>query len=122
MRAATRKLPRSGKELILSTREFASDDTLRSWWCVWSTLGLLVAALAGTLVRLPFPATLAFSVLAGLLTVRLFVLFHDAHNNKNVMKAVDALRDIVEIEANNRDIPLSFYELDDETFLEMIAK
>ena len=38
------------------------------------------------------------------------------------MKAVGALRDIVEIEANNRDIPLSFYELDDETFLEMIAK
>ena len=52
----------------------------------------------------------------------LFVLFHDAHNNKNVMKAVDALRDIVEIEADNQDIPLSFYELDDETFLEMIAK
>lgn len=52
----------------------------------------------------------------------LFVLFHDAHNNKNVMKAVGALRDIVEIEADNQDIPLSFYELDDETFLEMIAK
>jgi hypothetical protein len=52
----------------------------------------------------------------------LFVLFHDAHNNKNVMKAVNALRDIVELEADNQDIPLSFYDLDDEVFLERIAK
>jgi hypothetical protein len=52
----------------------------------------------------------------------LFVLYHGAHNNKNVMKAVNALRDIVEIEADNQDIPLSFYDLDDEEFLERIAK
>ena len=52
----------------------------------------------------------------------LFVLFHDAHNNKNVMKAVDALRDIVEIEADNRDIPLEFYEMNDKAFLERVAK
>jgi hypothetical protein len=49
-------------------------------------------------------------------------IFHDAHNNKNVMKAVDALRDIVEIEADNRDIPLEFYEMNDKAFLERIAK
>lgn len=52
----------------------------------------------------------------------LFVLYRGAHNNKNVMKAVNALRDIVELEADNQDIPLSFYDLDDETFLKMIAK
>ena len=84
MRAATRTLPRSGKELILSTREFASDDTLRSWWCVWSTIGLLAAALAGTLAPLPLLATLACSVVAGLLTVRLFVLFHD-HQHRAIL-------------------------------------
>ena len=52
----------------------------------------------------------------------LLTVYNDAHNNKNVMKAVDALRDIVEIEADNRDIPLSFYYLSDEEFLGRIAK
>jgi len=49
-------------------------------------------------------------------------VFHDAHNNKNVMRAVDAIRDIVEFEAGNRNIPLSFYEMTDEEFLRRIAK
>ena len=52
----------------------------------------------------------------------LLTVFNDAHNNKNVMRAVDAIRDIVEIEADNRDIPLSFYEMTDEEFLGRIAK
>ena len=52
----------------------------------------------------------------------LLTVYNDAHNNKNVMKAVDALRDIVEIEADNRDIPLEFYEMNDKAFLERIAK
>ena len=52
----------------------------------------------------------------------LLTVYNDAHNNKNVMKAVDAIRDIVEIEAGNRNIPLSFYDLTDEEFLGRIAK
>ena len=52
----------------------------------------------------------------------LLTVFNDAHNNKNVMKAVNALREILEIEAGNPNIPLSFYEMTDEEFLGRIAK
>jgi len=52
----------------------------------------------------------------------LLTVYNDAHNNENVMRAVDAIRDIVEFEAGNRDIPLSFYEMTDEEFLGRIAK
>ena len=71
------RLPRSGKALILSTREFASDSTWRSWWYVASTLVFLAMALVGTAAPVPLAVAIACSVLAGLLTVRLFVLFHD---------------------------------------------
>jgi hypothetical protein len=53
---------------------------------------------------------------------KLLTVFKDARNNKNVMKAVNALREILEIEAGNPNIPLSFYEMTDEEFLRRIAK
>jgi len=52
----------------------------------------------------------------------LLTVFNDARNNKNVMKAVGAIREILEIEAGNPNIPLSFYYLSDEEFLGRIAK
>jgi len=68
---------RVGKELILATKPYATDQTLRSWWCVLSTTFLLIAALVGTLSHLPFFGKIGCSLLAGLLILRLFVIYHD---------------------------------------------
>lgn len=69
--------PRTGKELILATRAYAHENKLRSWFAVLSTMLLIIVSLAAT-VFVPFAlGRLFFSVLAGLLLVRMFVLYHD---------------------------------------------
>jgi len=68
---------REGKELILATKPYAIDQTLRSWWCILSTSFLLIAALVGTLWHFPFLGKIVCSLLAGLLILRLFVIYHD---------------------------------------------
>lgn len=72
---------REGKELILATKPFASDDTAKSWWYVLSTTTLLAASIAGTLLIPFFVGRLAASVLAGLLILRLFVIYHDQQHH-----------------------------------------
>jgi acyl-lipid omega-6 desaturase (Delta-12 desaturase) len=68
---------KTGPELISATKRFAKDDPLRSWWSLLSTWFLLMAALAGTLWNVSWAAKAACSVLAGLLFLRAFVLYHD---------------------------------------------
>ncbi|MFT4689016.1 MAG: omega-6 fatty acid desaturase (delta-12 desaturase) [Limisphaerales bacterium] len=68
---------RSGKELILATKPFAQDSTIRSWWCVLSTGGLLLAAMVGTILLEQLELRIASSVLAGLFALRFFVIYHD---------------------------------------------
>ncbi|MBI5774902.1 MAG: fatty acid desaturase [Verrucomicrobia bacterium] len=70
-----------GQALILATKRFATDDPRRSWWCILSTLFLLLAALAGTLWNGHLAAQAACSVLAGLLILRLFVIYHDQQHH-----------------------------------------
>lgn len=72
---------RTGPELILATKPFASDGALRSWWCILSTLFLLLASLAGALSEIPLIVRVASSVLAGLLILRLFVIYHDQQHH-----------------------------------------
>ena len=72
---------RTGRELILATRPYATDSPVRSWWHVLSTTFLLVAALAGTLSNIYGGARVACSVLAGLLILRLFVIYHDQQHH-----------------------------------------
>lgn len=68
---------RSDQEVIRASSAFAHEDRARSWFHLASTLVLLVSlqVSAGLLdnlwLRLPL------SLVAGLLTVRMFVLFHD---------------------------------------------
>ena len=38
--------PRTGHQLIVATKQFAKDDSLRSWWCILSTSFLLLSDLA----------------------------------------------------------------------------
>ena len=72
---------RTGAELILATKPFTRDSTAKSWWCFVSTASLLLAALAGTLFPWHPVVRLACSVFAGLLTLRLFVIYHDQQHN-----------------------------------------
>lgn len=77
----------TGPELIFATKRFAQDDSLRSWWCILSTGFLLVAALAGTFWDF-HPAARAFcSILAGLLILRLFVIYHDQQHHAILPKS-----------------------------------
>jgi omega-6 fatty acid desaturase (delta-12 desaturase) len=64
-------------KLIQATRQFAADRTARSWWHIISTGFLLLASLAGTLWNFHWLGRLACSVLAGLLVLRMFVIYHD---------------------------------------------
>src|SRR5882757_3618679 len=68
---------RTGKEIILATKPYAVDYPAKSWWCVLSTTLLLAASLAGTVWPFPLAVRIACSFLAGLLYLRLFVIYHD---------------------------------------------
>jgi omega-6 fatty acid desaturase (delta-12 desaturase) len=59
------------------TKAYAKDYFWKSWWCILSTAVLLAAASLGGLPILPVALRVVCSLLAGLLTVRLFVIYHD---------------------------------------------
>lgn len=78
---------RTGKELILATKEFTQDSIVKSWWVILSTTLLLTAATVGTIVNFHWTGQLACSILAGLLIVRLFVIYHDHQHNAILQKS-----------------------------------
>lgn len=69
------------------TKAFAKDHPVKSWWCVLSTTFFLIAATVGTLPglppigKIPLAARIICSVLAGLLSLRLFVIYHDQQHH-----------------------------------------
>jgi len=68
---------RTGKAIILATKPYASDFTARSWWHILSPGFLLAAAMAGTVWNPHLSGKIVCSILAGLLQLRFFVLYHD---------------------------------------------
>ncbi len=74
---APSKPPREGKELIDATRPFAEDDRVRSWGHVVETLSALALMLACAAALPWWYARVAAAVVAGLVVVRGFILFHD---------------------------------------------
>jgi acyl-lipid omega-6 desaturase (Delta-12 desaturase) len=72
---------RTGRELILATKPFARDSSARSWWHILSTAFLLAVSLTGTLWNFHPAAKVFCSVLAGLLILRLFVIYHDQQHH-----------------------------------------
>jgi len=78
---------RTGVELIRATKRFAEDNPARSWWCIVSTLTLLIASWAGTLWGFYPLVKLVFSVFCGLLILRLFVIFHDQQHHAILPKS-----------------------------------
>ncbi len=84
---------RSGKELILATKPFAKEIRSKSWFHTLTALGLTILALAGTVVMPWLAARIVFSLLAGLLLVRMFVIYHD-HQHHTILhksKLADAI-------------------------------
>ncbi|MEO6053930.1 MAG: fatty acid desaturase [Chthoniobacterales bacterium] len=72
---------RTGHALILATKRYAKDSTIKSWWYVLSSGLLFALALAGTLWNF-FPAgKLICSVLSGLMMLRFFVIYHDQQHH-----------------------------------------
>ncbi len=68
---------RSPKELLRATRPFAREVRWQSWWHLLTTILALAIPLAICRLDWPWYARLPFSILAGLVTVRLFIIFHD---------------------------------------------
>jgi acyl-lipid omega-6 desaturase (Delta-12 desaturase) len=80
-------LMRTGPDLILATKQFAHDSAGKSWWCVLSTSFLLAISFVGALLPLPWAVRLGFGVLQGLLTLRLFVIYHDQQHHAILPKS-----------------------------------
>jgi omega-6 fatty acid desaturase (delta-12 desaturase) len=73
-----------GKELILATRPYAKEVRSKSWYYTLSTIFLLALAFAGT-IFIPYLAVkLLFSVFAGFLLVRMFIIYHD-HQHHSIL-------------------------------------
>jgi acyl-lipid omega-6 desaturase (Delta-12 desaturase) len=72
---------RVGPELILATKAYACDSTIKSWSHILSTAALLLAALAGTHWNFNLAGRVACSLLSGLLLLRSFVIYHDQQHH-----------------------------------------
>jgi len=68
---------RLGKELLAASKEFATEQRFRSWWCLLSTLALYVLSLAAVLCFSSWYIRVPCSLLSGLLIVRIFIIYHD---------------------------------------------
>lgn len=66
-----------GKQLILATKVYAQEKRSLSWWYTLSTLCLLIASLTATVVMPYLALRIAFSLLSGLLIMRMFIIYHD---------------------------------------------
>jgi acyl-lipid omega-6 desaturase (Delta-12 desaturase) len=76
-----------GKNLILATKPFAKEIRSISWFHTISTLSLLIMALGGTIVAPNILLKLTFSVLSGLLLIRMFIIYHDHQHHTILTKS-----------------------------------
>jgi omega-6 fatty acid desaturase (delta-12 desaturase) len=73
-----------GKQLILATKVYAKEDRAKSWWTTLSTLFILISLLIGTVYNVHVILRIVCSILAGLVIVRMFVIYHD-HQHKAIL-------------------------------------
>jgi omega-6 fatty acid desaturase (delta-12 desaturase) len=74
----------SGKELILATKPFAKEIRSKSWFYALSTILFIGIALAATILVPFFLVKIIFSLIAGLLMVRMFIIYHD-HQHHSIL-------------------------------------
>ncbi len=65
------------REIVRESRLFASEHRGRSWWSLISTLAAFIAAIAVACLDISWLIRVPASVLAALLHVRLFTIYHD---------------------------------------------
>lgn len=84
---------KQGKELILATKPFAKEIRSKSWFYTISTLVVLIATNAVAFLPVPILVKIPFSVLNGLVIVRMFVIYHDQqhHTILHKSKLADAI-------------------------------
>ena len=68
---------REGNELLQAVKEYAYEDRGRSWIHLLETWGAMLAALAGTIWAPHWSLRLLCSLMAALVHIRMFILFHD---------------------------------------------
>jgi acyl-lipid omega-6 desaturase (Delta-12 desaturase) len=78
---------RSEREVLMATKQYASEDRLTSWFVLWSTLGLYFLATVVAFASFPFVLRLASSIVSGLLIVRLFIIYHDYQHRAILTKS-----------------------------------
>lgn len=66
-----------GKELILATKKYAKEQRTKSWVLFLSSLLLMIITYIAAVVSSSLVLKLIFGSLAGLLVVRVFVIYHD---------------------------------------------
>jgi omega-6 fatty acid desaturase (delta-12 desaturase) len=64
-------------EIVKATKPFAREIRWLSWWHLWSTLALLIGLLGITCLPIFWLARLPVSILAALVLVRMFIIYHD---------------------------------------------
>ena len=72
---------RTGKALILATKPYATEDRTKTWMLLVTTLVAQAAAWAFILAVPVWPLKLLGSVVSGLISVRLFIFYHDYCHN-----------------------------------------
>lgn len=68
---------RDGKELIKASKEYAEEDRAKSWRLLLTTLLAQAATLTFIALAPWWPLAAAGSIVSGLISVRLFIFFHD---------------------------------------------
>lgn len=79
-----------GKNLILATKPFAKEIRAMSWLYTISTLSLLILALCGSLFIHILALKIVCSCIAGLLLIRMFIIYHDHQHHTILTKSVIA--------------------------------
>lgn len=78
---------RDGKQLLLDSRQYASEHRPTSWWCLLSTLAVFVLLEAVVVFAGPMPVRIIASIAAGLVFIRLFILYHDYEHGTILRKS-----------------------------------
>jgi acyl-lipid omega-6 desaturase (Delta-12 desaturase) len=71
---------RSLHEIINATHEFAHEERALSWWYFLSSVSLLLGALLVTALPLNAAFRIVASLCAGLVLMRVFILYHDCEH------------------------------------------
>lgn len=74
-----------GRQLIIASKAFAHEQPLKSWYVLISTVLVFALAIAVAALPLLWPIRILASILAGLVMVRLFILYHD-HQHGTILK------------------------------------